>query len=160
MSEGLVDPDSISSVDLIHMFYQMSYNGDLTLLSKFKKYNLPPVWNGLFTLMFKSFSKRIASSDNASKLFTTIIYGLYHDINLDYDSIMWEQLIQSTYSTTIILKFPMLGSGPLSSKEPWFTLRFLLLMMLLLLRFRSYRRQHLRCPISSVSLDRFQRSCS
>lgn len=49
-TEGMVDPNLISSVDLIHMFYQMGYNGELTLLSKFKKSNISPVWNGLFTL--------------------------------------------------------------------------------------------------------------
>lgn len=88
-SEGLVDPISISLVDLIHMFFQMGYNGELSLLSNFKKSNLPPIWNGLFTLLFKSFSECVFGSDNTSKLFITIIYGLYHDINLDYGSILW-----------------------------------------------------------------------
>ncbi|CAI9264564.1 unnamed protein product [Lactuca saligna] len=45
-TEGLVDPDLISSTDLIHMFYHMGYLEDITLLSKFRKPNLPTMWNG------------------------------------------------------------------------------------------------------------------
>lgn len=82
------------------MFYQMGYMGNLTILSKFKKPNLPPMWNGLFTLIFKSFSDRIIGSDSESKLFYNILYGLYYEINLDYGSILWAQLVQSTVSST------------------------------------------------------------
>lgn len=99
-TERLVDLDSISFIDLIHMFYQMGYLGETTLLSKFKKPNLPTMWNGLFMLLFKSLSERVSCSDSASKLFYTIRYGLYHGINLDYGYILWTQLILSTPSST------------------------------------------------------------
>lgn len=58
------------------------------------------MWNGLFTLLFKSLFERIVGSDGASKLFCTLIYGLYMGINLDYGVILWAQLIQSTVSTS------------------------------------------------------------
>lgn len=99
-SECLVNPDSISSTDLINMFYQISYIGDISLLSKFRVSNLALMWNGLFTLLFKSFSERVAHSDSASKVFNKLIYCLYHWINLEYGSILWTQLIQRTSSTT------------------------------------------------------------
>lgn len=35
-----------------------------------------------------------------SKLVYTLIYGLYHDINLDFGSIIWTQFIQSSFSST------------------------------------------------------------
>ena len=73
-----VDPESIPTTSLIDMFYQMGYNGDISLLSKFRKPFLPLLWNGLFTLLFKSLSGRIYGSNSASKLFYTLIYGLYH----------------------------------------------------------------------------------
>lgn len=98
--ESLVDPESISSSTIIEMFYQMGYLKNITLLSKFRKPNLPPLWNGLFTLLFNNFSERVTGSDSASKLFCTIIYGLYIGINLDYGSILWAQLIKSTLSST------------------------------------------------------------
>ncbi|CAI9283107.1 unnamed protein product [Lactuca saligna] len=79
-TERLFDLDSIYSVDLIHMFYQMGYNEDFSLLSIFKKPYLPPMWNGLFTLLFKSLSERVVGFDSASKLFYTIIIGLYNGI--------------------------------------------------------------------------------
>ncbi|CAI9277151.1 unnamed protein product [Lactuca saligna] len=52
-TEGLGDPNSIFSSALIEMFYQMGFIGDISLLSKFRKSSLPPMWNGLFTLLFK-----------------------------------------------------------------------------------------------------------
>lgn len=70
------------------MFYQMGYLENFTLLSMFRKPNLPPMRNELFTLLFKSFSKRVTGSNSANKLFCTIIYGLYTGINLDYGSIL------------------------------------------------------------------------
>ncbi|CAI9283282.1 unnamed protein product [Lactuca saligna] len=54
-SEYLVDPDLISSIDPINMFYQIGYIWDISLLSKFRKPNIPPVLNDLFALTFKGF---------------------------------------------------------------------------------------------------------
>lgn len=82
------------------MFYQMGYLGNISLLSKFKKPNLHPMWNRLFTLLFKSFSECVTGSDSANKLFCPIIYGLYSGINHYYSSILWAQLVQSTLSTS------------------------------------------------------------
>ncbi|KAL7595143.1 hypothetical protein Lser_V15G31155 [Lactuca serriola] len=64
----------------------------------------------------------------------TILYGLYHDINLDYGSVLWQQLIQSLASTsrhseisyarfwTLVTKWvmdkyhvPIVANSPLSS---------------------------------------------
>ncbi|KAI3790563.1 hypothetical protein L2E82_03685 [Cichorium intybus] len=98
--ENLVDPESISSVDLQRMFWQMGYKGDISLLSKFKKFDLPPNWNALFTILFKSFSERVTGIDTTSRLFYTIIYGLYNDINLDYGSVLWNQFVQSLTSSS------------------------------------------------------------
>lgn len=82
------------------MFDQMGYKDHLAILLKFRKPNLAPIWNGLFTLIFNSFSKRTTGSDSASKLFLTILYGLYSGVNLDYGSILWTQLVQSNLTMT------------------------------------------------------------
>ncbi|CAI9294136.1 unnamed protein product [Lactuca saligna] len=65
----LVDIESIYSSDLLEMFFQMGCLDNLTILSKFKKPNLLLMWNGLFTLLFKSFSKLVTSSESASNIF-------------------------------------------------------------------------------------------
>ncbi|CAI9273803.1 unnamed protein product [Lactuca saligna] len=62
-SEGLVNPESISSFVILEMFYQIGYLENLSLLLKFKKPNLPPMWNGFFTLLFKSFLEIECSSE-------------------------------------------------------------------------------------------------
>lgn len=57
------------------------------------------MWNALFTPLFKGFSERVAGSEKASRFFYTFIYGLYHGVNLDFGSILWTHLIQSTFSS-------------------------------------------------------------
>lgn len=59
----LIDPESVSNSALLEMFYQMGYKETLAAISKFKKPNLSPIWNGLFMLLFNSFSEKVTSSD-------------------------------------------------------------------------------------------------
>nr|KAJ0216474.1 hypothetical protein LSAT_V11C300130030 [Lactuca sativa] len=99
-SKNLINPETISNASILEMFYQMGYKETLTAVSKFKKPSLPPMLNALFTTLFKSFSKRVTGNDCASKLFMGLMYGLYTGENIDYDSILWAQLIQSTHSVT------------------------------------------------------------
>lgn len=98
------DPESILATYLIQMFFQTGYNGDISLLSKFKKSFLPPMWNGLLTLFFKSLLERASGSESANKVFYTLMYGLYHGIKLDFGSVIWAQFFQSTTSSTRHMK--------------------------------------------------------
>lgn len=81
------------------MFYQMGYKKTLTVVSKFRKPNLLPQWNRLFTLLFKAFSEWVTGLDCASKLFMAIIYGIYTWLNIDFGVVLWGHVIQSTHST-------------------------------------------------------------
>ncbi|XP_052622678.1 uncharacterized protein LOC128127967 [Lactuca sativa] len=45
-------------------------------------------------------SERSAGSDGASKAFMTVLYGLYNGLNLDYGTIIWQQLVQSLVSSS------------------------------------------------------------
>ena len=98
--DSMVNPYSISTAATFEMFYDMGYKQIIPSISKFKKPNLPPQWNGLFTLLFKPFFERVTGSDYASKLFMNLMYGLYDGINLNYGTVLWAQLVQSTHSTT------------------------------------------------------------
>lgn len=73
---------------ILEIFYNMGYRESLVIVSKFKKPNLPPVGNVLFIVIFKSFSERVTGSNSESKLFLTILCGLYSSINLDYGSVL------------------------------------------------------------------------
>lgn len=48
----LVDPETITNSAILGRFYNMGYKEYLAIISKFKKPNLPLMWNGLFTLNF------------------------------------------------------------------------------------------------------------
>ncbi|CAI9280996.1 unnamed protein product [Lactuca saligna] len=102
LSQGrdLIDPEIISNSEILEMFYQTGYKETLIAISKFKKPKLSPMCNGLFTLLFRSFSERVTNSDCARKFFMTLMYNIYSEINLDYGSVIWAQMVQSTLSTT------------------------------------------------------------
>lgn len=99
-TDDMIDPESVTNSSVLEMFYQMGYMETLTAVSKFSKPNLPPKWNGLFTLLFKAFSERVIGSNCASKLFMTIIYGVYTGLNIDFGAVLWAQVTQSTHSTS------------------------------------------------------------
>lgn len=84
----MLNLESISTTALLDMFYQMGYKETLTSVSKFKKPNLPPQWNGLFTLLFKGFLERVTGSDYASKMSMALMYGLYTGQNVNYGSVL------------------------------------------------------------------------
>ncbi|KAI3508246.1 hypothetical protein L1887_23252 [Cichorium endivia] len=94
-TKDLVDPETLQPVALQRLFHQMGYKGDISQLSKFSKKGLPPQWNALFTILFKSFSERTTGTDSASKLFYSIFFGLYNAVNLDYGSVLWSQFVES-----------------------------------------------------------------
>lgn len=85
----MIYPDSISIAAIMEMFYQMGYKETLTTILKFRKPNLRSLWNKLFTLLYKCFSERVTRSDCASKLFMSILYGLYNEINIDFRVVLW-----------------------------------------------------------------------
>lgn len=96
----MIDPESVTNSALLEIFYQMGYNETLTAVPKFRETNLLPLWNGLFTLLFKAFSERVTRSDCASKLFMAIFYGVDTRMNIDFGAVLWAQVVQSTHSTT------------------------------------------------------------
>ena len=85
----MVNAETISNAAILEMFYQMGYKEALAAVSKFKKPNLPPTWNALFTILIKAFSGRVTGNDCASKLFMIMMYGLYTGQNVDCGSILW-----------------------------------------------------------------------
>ncbi|KAL7603874.1 hypothetical protein Lser_V15G20006 [Lactuca serriola] len=95
-----VNPKTIPMGHLFNMFYNMGYTEVLTTIVKFKKSCLPPQWNGMFTVLFNGLSERSDGSDGSSRLFLSIMYGIYNGINMDYGSVLWQQLIQSLSSTS------------------------------------------------------------
>lgn len=82
------------------MLYDMGYTDILTTVTKFKKSCLPAQWNGIFSFLFNGLAERVVGSDGASKGFMTILYGLYHGLNLNYQSLIWNQPVQSLNSSS------------------------------------------------------------
>jgi len=89
----IIHLDSILPMDIQKVFYRMGYSSDITKLLKFMKSSLPPIWNALFTLLFKCFSERVAGSDALNKLFYTLMYGLFTGEEVDFGLVLWTQLV-------------------------------------------------------------------
>ena len=73
--QALIDPDKISSADMINVFNQMGHTPVLTRLSAFKKKKLLSIWSCLFTILFKCLAERQTGTDSASKQFLTLMYA-------------------------------------------------------------------------------------
>ena len=84
----MINPESVSKAALLEMFYQMGYKETLTPVSKFRKPDVPPQWNDLFTIMFKILSEWVTGSNCASKMFMEIIYGIYIGIKTNYGVVL------------------------------------------------------------------------
>lgn len=93
-SDGYSNHDLFSSSSIIKVYHQIGYKSDLFVLLKFHKSYFPPIWNDLFTILFKGFSQRITSSDNANKLFHTLLYTLYTNEKIDLCQILQVQFTQ------------------------------------------------------------------
>ncbi|CAI9287432.1 unnamed protein product [Lactuca saligna] len=84
ITEDFIAQDNISTLSFIQVHQKMGYISDLSVLSQFKKFALPPIWNALFTIQFKCISKRSIGYDNASQVFHTLLYGLYFGEKIDF----------------------------------------------------------------------------
>ena len=95
---ALIDPDQVSSADMITVFNQLGHTPVLTRLSAFKKNKLPSVWSCLFTILFKCLAERQTGTDSASKQFLTLLYALFTDSPVDLGKILWTQFCESPTS--------------------------------------------------------------
>ena len=95
-----IDPDAISSSDMINTFNQMGHTPVLTKLSAFKKNKLPSVWSCLFTILFKCLAERQTGTDSASKQFLTLMHALFQDLPIDLAKILWTQFCESPTSAS------------------------------------------------------------
>ncbi|KAI3522316.1 hypothetical protein L1887_11854 [Cichorium endivia] len=102
-TKDLVDPETLQPVALQRLFHQMAYKGDITQLSKFSKKGLPPQWDALFTILFKSFSERTTGTDS-------------HDIHVMKDSVMAiiPTMPTATFATSKAKDFNFIGAIPMT----------------------------------------------
>ena len=97
---ALMDPDKISSSDMINTFNQMGHTPILTRLSAFKKNKLPSLWSCMFTILCKCLAERQTGTDSASKQFLTLLHALFTDLPIDLATILWTQFCESPNSAT------------------------------------------------------------
>lgn len=95
-----VDRESIPATYLIEMFYQMGYIGDIFYYRSSVNPFCLRCGMGCLPFCSKAYQRRVLGSDSTNKLFYTLIYGLYHVINLEFGSVIWAQFVQSTTSST------------------------------------------------------------
>ena len=104
---SLIDPDTVSSVDMLKTFNQMGHTPILTRISGFKKNKLPSVWSCLFTILFKCLAERQTGTDSASKQFLTLLHALFTDSPIDLGKILWTQFCESPTSASKDLEISM-----------------------------------------------------
>ncbi|KAI3691460.1 hypothetical protein L2E82_49819 [Cichorium intybus] len=74
---------------LVDLFNEMGYEPPLAGISTFKKKHLPDLWRYFFSVFLRCLSGRTSGQDSASQTFLSLLYGVYHDVKVDYASILW-----------------------------------------------------------------------
>lgn len=72
-----MNPELVASISIIRAYFHIGYSYDISVLSKFKKSTLHPIWNSLFIILFKCFSRWVPGSVIVSKVFHTYCYTLF-----------------------------------------------------------------------------------
>ena len=70
------------------MFNEMGHHPTLSVVSHFKKSNLPEVCRFFFGFILRCLARRIFGLDKAKLKFYTIIVGLYYGLNVVYASFL------------------------------------------------------------------------
>lgn len=82
----------------------MGYSYNLCVLLIFNESYLPHGWNANFTFLFNCFSERAIGSNDMSKLFHTLLYGLFSVDKNGFGYILWTQFVQILVSKSMDTK--------------------------------------------------------
>lgn len=79
--------DAVTSEQVLDMLNEMGNQPSLSIVSHFKKSNIPGVWSFLFGITLRCLTGRSFGLDKAKLKFYTIMDGLYYGLNVDYSSL-------------------------------------------------------------------------
>ncbi|GJV46750.1 hypothetical protein Tco_1436962 [Tanacetum coccineum] len=79
--------------DILTFMRELGYSGNIKLLSDVKVDTLPQPWRTFGTIINKCLSGKVTRIDTLRLSRAQILWGLYHQENVDYVYLLWEDLV-------------------------------------------------------------------
>ncbi|GJR08687.1 hypothetical protein Tco_0791339 [Tanacetum coccineum] len=79
--------------DVLTFMRELGYSGNIKLLSDVKVDTLPQPWRTFGTIIYKCLSGKVTRIDTLRLSKAHILWGLYHQENVNYVYLLWEDLV-------------------------------------------------------------------
>lgn len=147
---------------ILDMFNEMGNQTPITLVSSFKKENLPSIWNFFFRIKLRCLTGQSTGMEKSKHQFYSVVAGLYYNMQVDYALLLWAEFLLQFLTLRWRLRSKILSFGFLFSKKSIFNHVFLLLQMLRLHNFLIFSFLYLQTMIHlyCLWLAKFLMSCS
>ncbi|KAI3681416.1 hypothetical protein L6452_36211 [Arctium lappa] len=78
--------------EILEFLRFIGYAVPITKRTNFRRQNLPPLWNVLFSILNRCLTSKVGSPDQSSHTILAIMYGIYYDLPLDYDGLIFREI--------------------------------------------------------------------
>ncbi|GKB00686.1 hypothetical protein Tco_0828679 [Tanacetum coccineum] len=85
--------DTLFEEDILAFMRELGYSGTIKLLSDVKVDFLPQPWRTFSTIINKCLSGKVTGIDTFRLFRAKILWGLYHQENVDFVYLLWEDLV-------------------------------------------------------------------
>ncbi|KAI3718541.1 hypothetical protein L6452_19418 [Arctium lappa] len=78
--------------EILEFLRFIGYAVPITKRTNFRRQNLPPLWNVLFSILNRCLTSKVESPDQSSHTILAIMYGIYYDLPLDYAGLIFREI--------------------------------------------------------------------
>ncbi|KAI3715212.1 hypothetical protein L6452_22184 [Arctium lappa] len=78
--------------EILEFLMFIGYAVPITKRTNFRRQNLPPLWNVLFSILNRCLTSKVGSPDQSSHTILAIMYGIYYDLPLDYAGLIFSEI--------------------------------------------------------------------
>ncbi|KAI3692473.1 hypothetical protein L6452_32289 [Arctium lappa] len=103
--------DEPSDDEILEFLQFIGYAAPISKRTDFRRQNLPPLWNVLFSILNRCLTCKVGSPDQSSHTILAIMYGVYYDLPLDYATLIFKEI-----RNAVIAKQEDQGEGKLPTE--------------------------------------------
>ncbi|KAI3702114.1 hypothetical protein L6452_27814 [Arctium lappa] len=78
--------------EILEFLRFIGYAVPISKRTNFRRQNLPPLWNVLFSILNRCLTSKVGSPDQSSHTILAIMYGIYYDLPLDYAGLIVREI--------------------------------------------------------------------
>ncbi|KAI3697955.1 hypothetical protein L6452_31061 [Arctium lappa] len=84
--------------EILEFLRFIGYTVPISKRTNFRRQNLPPLWNVLFSILNRCLTSKVGSPDQSSHTILAILYGIYYDLPLDYAGLIFREIQNAVIS--------------------------------------------------------------